>query len=163
MAFHVEQLDNEKHIRHLMQLAVKEHNELGFGRPFDVKAVEHSCKYYLNDHGRKWNTAWVVYTDDDVPIGFLVARRFEFYHSWETAVSQEFFFVLPEYRGTRAFMLLLNELVDWAAQHKAHKIYLTVAHDEKNPMTERLRILYNKLGYNQQGTFHVRELTHDQA
>lgn len=161
MTYHVERLDSTKHVNDICLLATEHNAEFGFDRPFSVDAIKSNCKFYTSEHNQRFVAAWIVYVDDDVPIGYIIAKRSELFHSWECIVTQEMFFVVAPYRGTRAFLLLLNEMTDWANQHNAHKIYLTVAHDEPTDKTKAISSLYEKLGYKMQGTYHVKEISHD--
>ena len=66
-------------------------------------------------------TIWMCVKGEE-PIGFLLADMYGFRAAKGLIVTQEVIFVRPAYRGSRAALLLMKELIAWAKQMGAKEI-----------------------------------------
>ncbi len=81
-------------------------------------------------------------------IGVLVAGIAPAYFSEEPTASDLLVYVLPEYRGSRAFYMMCLHYVVWAKEHGAKLIFLRTSTGIAPKKTGEL---YKRMGFNQIG------------
>jgi len=101
------------------------------------------------------NSVLFVVEDDDKPVGMLAAAIKETWFGPESFASEELFYVIPEYRGTRAAFLLMKAYMSWAEEQGIKHIRAGVATGGA-PGAERL---YEHFGMQRMGGNYVAHLT----
>ena len=93
--------------------------------------------------------------DDNKLIGFISGMHHEYFFSSKKKVSDLGFYILPEYRGSRASIKLIKELENWARSFNVDDIYLgqTTAVN-----IEKTQKFYERLGYKTVGFNTVKHL-----
>ena len=93
--------------------------------------------------------------DDNKLIGFISGMHQEYFFSSNKKVSDLGFYILPEYRGSRAAIKLLKELENWAKSFGVEDLYLgqTTAIN-----IEKTQKFYERLGYKTVGFNTVKHL-----
>jgi len=93
--------------------------------------------------------------DDSKLIGFITGMYHEYFFSSNKKVSDLGFYILPEYRGSRASIKLLKELENWAQSFGVEDLYLgqTTAVN-----IEKTQKFYERLGYKTVGFNTVKHL-----
>lgn len=93
--------------------------------------------------------------DDNKLIGFISGMHHEYFFSSNKKVSDLGFYILPEYRGSRASIKLLKELENWAQSFGVEDLYLgqTTAVN-----IEKTQKFYERLGYKTVGFNTVKHL-----
>jgi GNAT superfamily N-acetyltransferase len=94
-------------------------------------------------------------TDNDKIVGFIAALSHEYFFSNRKRVSDLGFYVLPEYRGSRAALKLVKSLETWAKEIGADDLHLgqTTAVE-----IDKTRQFYERLGYKTVGFNTVKHL-----
>lgn len=93
--------------------------------------------------------------DEDKLIGFITGMYHEYFFSSKKKVSDLGFYILPEYRGSRASIKLIKELENWARSFGVDDLYLgqTTAVN-----IEKTQKFYERLGYKTVGFNTVKHL-----
>lgn len=88
-------------------------------------------------------------------VGFISGLAHEYFFSNRKRASDLGFFVLPEYRGSRAALKLIKSLEIWAKEMNVDELYLgqTTAVD-----IDKTRQFYERLGYKTVGFNTVKHL-----
>lgn len=90
----------------------------------------------------------VVVVKDDAIIGVFAASAGETYFSTDRTASDILVYVIPEYRGSHAFLMLYAEYKEWAIKQGVKIMFLrnTTGYEP-----EKVGFLYHKLGFTQVG------------
>jgi len=88
----------------------------------------------------------LVAEKDDKIVGFLMASISEAYFSVEKVASDLLVYVLPDYRGSRAFLMLIASYVRWSKEHGAKLVFLGNTFGDST-----VDALYIKLGFRHMG------------
>lgn len=125
-------------------------------RETDFQNFELDPEKLLNGVGM-WihNATLLVVEDDDKIVGMLAAVIKETWFGPESFASEELFYVIPEYRGTRAAFLLMKAYMSWAKEQGIKHIRAGVATGGA-PGAERL---YEHFGMHRMGGNYVAHLT----
>jgi GNAT superfamily N-acetyltransferase len=101
------------------------------------------------------NAVGFVAIENDKIIGFISGLAHEYFFSNRTRVSDLGFFVLPEFRGSRAALKLVKSLETWAKEKGADDLHLgqTTAVE-----MDKTRQFYERLGYKTVGFNTVKHL-----
>jgi GNAT superfamily N-acetyltransferase len=101
------------------------------------------------------NVMIILAIDNDKIVGFIAAILHEYFFSNRKRVSDLGFYVLPEYRGSRAAIKLVKSLETWAKQTGADDLHLgqTTAVD-----IDKTRQFYERLGYKTVGFNTIKHL-----
>ncbi len=101
------------------------------------------------------NAVGFVAIENDKIIGFISGLAHEYFFSNRTRVSDLGFFVLPEFRGSRAALKLVKSLETWAKEKGADDLHLgqTTAVE-----MDKTRQFYERLGYKTVGFNTVKQL-----
>jgi GNAT superfamily N-acetyltransferase len=79
----------------------------------------------------EWPTFLVV-TENDTPIGFLLANRADYDAFAGFFISQAVFYVRPDKRGTRAAATLFRRFVRWAESFNPEDIYAGMGYGRRS-------------------------------
>lgn len=88
-------------------------------------------------------------------IAFLMATLSTYRHAHGLFVTQEIIFVKPEYRGSRAAVLLMKELVRWSKMLGAKEI---TGGNDNGFQSDRTARFLEHFGFKQVGNFMRRDL-----
>lgn len=101
------------------------------------------------------NAVGFVAIENDKIIGFISAIAHEYFFSNRKTASDLGFFVLPEFRGSRAALKLVKSLENWAKEIGADDLHLgqTTAVE-----MDKTRQFYERLGYKTVGFNTVKQL-----
>jgi GNAT superfamily N-acetyltransferase len=131
---------NRDDIHELALMAKEMHQESDFAPiPFDgvmceiflgkvIEDVENSCAFVTEKEG--------------VLTGAILASLSPFFFSTEKKISEIALYVKPEYRGSRASLLLEKQFDSWADERKIRRRYLG-----NSTGSDVVHELYQKLGY----------------
>jgi GNAT superfamily N-acetyltransferase len=113
-----------------------------------VTEAEFSCakleKHKILQLYKNPNAIAFLAIDNDKIVGFIAALSHEYFFSSRKTASDLGFYVLPEYRGSRAALKLVKSLEEWAKQMGASDLHLgqTTAVE-----IDKTRQFYERLGY----------------
>ena len=113
-----------------------------------VTEAEFSCakleKHKILQLYKNQNAIAFLAIDNDKIVGFIAALSHEYFFSSRKTASDLGFYVLPEYRGSRAALKLVKSLEEWAKQMGACDLHLgqTTAVE-----IDKTRQFYERLGY----------------
>ena len=113
-----------------------------------VTEAEFSCakleKHKILHLYKNPNAIAFLAIDNDKIVGFIAALSHEYFFSSRKTASDLGFYVLPEYRGSRAALKLVKSLEEWAKQMGASDLHLgqTTAVE-----IDKTRQFYERLGY----------------
>ena len=116
--------------------------------PFEMDVVLHNAEW-IAENPEGDTRIYVAYTDDGKPAGYLVAYVRPYLFNRRLSVGQEVVYVLPEYRGTRAFLMLMRRLDKLAQEVNALECYGCVANGRKMDSALKwfVRHNYEKVGF----------------
>ena len=117
----------------------------------NAKAEKHKIlQLYKNP-----NAVGFIAIENDKIIGFISGLFSEYFFSNRKQVSDLGFFVLPEFRGSRAALKLVKSLENWAKEMGADDLHLgqTTAVE-----MDKTRQFYERLGYKTVGFNTVKHL-----
>jgi len=152
----IAQIETPKDGTDVEELAQQHHDEFGTSREFDRKAVGQAAFHCVMDKQRRHLNCWVVYDDDDKPIGYLAGTIRPSFYSFRSYAVQEMWYVVPRARGSRASIELLVQFERWALSHNVERIYMQVEHDADDTLVMRIMKLMSRLGYRTQGYIAVK-------
>jgi GNAT superfamily N-acetyltransferase len=153
----VVEMQTDAHILDVRDLAVAHHDQYGGATEFDTAAVCASCRTMQQDRERVQDNCWIAYVDGKA-VGYLASSCVRNYYSWRNIATQQVWYVLPAYRGTRAGVLLVKALEKWARKHNCEAVYMGVEHDVYSDETARTVKLIGALGYNPRGVYAIKHL-----
>lgn len=109
-------LDHEED--EFVRLAVADLTETMPGEPFDEDVLRQTFRRYLET-----SSPTIFFAEHDRRvIGMVMSHAVPFDHRAGFYVTQRVLYVLPENRGTRAAVILMRHLVQWAEQTGAAEI-----------------------------------------
>jgi hypothetical protein len=152
----VKQIETPKDGLDVEELAQQHHDEFGTSREFDRKAVGQAAFHCTLDKQRKHLNCWVVYDDNNKPVGYLAATIRPSFYSFRSYAVQEMWFVLPRVRGSSASIKLLIHFEQWALSHRVERIYMQVEHDADDTLVQKILRLMARIGYRTQGYIAVK-------
>lgn len=123
--------------------------------PFDETEVAANCFACINDLERSQMNCWII-KDGDRIIAFGVGRIGKYMFSKAKIASMIFWYVLPEYRKTRASFEILHNFENWATLSGAARIEVGAAKvgvDEAN----KINRIFKRRGFRQYGELFYRE------
>ena len=101
------------------------------------------------------NAVGFIAIENNKIVGFISGFAHEYFFSNRKKASDLGFFVLPEYRGSRAALKLVKSLENWANEMNVDELYLgqTTAVE-----MDKTRQFYERLGYKTVGFNTVKHL-----
>lgn len=114
--------------------------------PFDVEATAQSVLTYVINNPNGFGI--LAYTDDGAAVGMLCGSVSPYVFSKGYIASDFAWFVLPEYRGSRAALKMLNMFTDWAKEKGALELCMGIS---TNVSPERTGKLLEKRGFRHVG------------
>lgn len=156
----IAQIETHEHIVMMQSLAQQHHEELGkaFNEPFSIESVKRACEHVISDKERVNSNCWLMFNDGR-HIGYIVGSRSINFYNWFTHARMEMLFVRKSDRNARSTRLLIQTLEEWARSYQCQRLYLSVGHLERTIYTENIGRYFNMIGFRQEGTCHVKELT----
>lgn len=140
------------------ELASMHHQELGEGRSFATASVVQSAFECRSQAYPRMMNCWIVYTDTGKPIGYLAATAQQWFHSPRRSAMQQMFYVVPEYRGAKAALLLVRAYEQWARELNCEVAFMMVEHNTEGEFTDRIGEFYTKVGFTKRGAIHIKNL-----
>lgn len=120
----------------IFKLAVAMHRETDFGNfSFDPEKAINSIGLWL--HGGLMLVVVDQAEDSEEVVGMMAASKKDPWFSQDVLVSEDFFYVREDKRGSRAAFLLMKGFIDWANEVGAHHLRAGVA-TGTGPAAERL-------------------------
>jgi GNAT superfamily N-acetyltransferase len=138
-----------KRIADVIGLAMKMQQESDFKTvPFDVDQIANSIMRMVVDNPRGFGV--VAYTDDGQPVGMLAGGLSYYMFSRGSVANDYAWFVLPEHRGSRAALKMLNMFKSWARDNGATELYIGITSDITKDRTGQMleRIGFDHVGGN---------------
>lgn len=117
--------------------------------PFEEDVVRFYASQSIDTPGH-FMTIFVCVTEDGRIIGYLVAHFAPYLFCRQFTAEQEVIYVLPEYRGSRAAMMLMSHFERWARMKGALEVYAGVANGFN---AERTTKFFEKLGFTDVGHY----------
>jgi len=90
----------------------------------------------------------VAYTDDDIPVGILCGGISNYVFSKGSVANDYAWYVLPEYRGSRAAIKMLKMFRSWAKDNGATELYMGIT---TNVSKDRTGQLLERVGFDHVG------------
>lgn len=122
--------------------------------PYDEAEVRANLFMCVGDIARETFNAWIV-RDGDKMIGFGVGQIAKFLFSGTTKASLALWYVLPEYRRTRAAFEILHNFENWAKLMGSIRIEVGVAKCSVEE-ADRLNKMFSKRGFTRYGELYYR-------
>jgi GNAT superfamily N-acetyltransferase len=101
------------------------------------------------------NTVFFIVIKNNKIVGFILAVAHEYFFSNRKRVSDLGLYVLPEYRGSRAALMLIKALETWAKDMGANDLHLG---QTSAVNMDKTRQFYERLGYKTVGFNTVKHL-----
>ncbi len=124
--------------------------------PFDKQKVRETARAYLKG---KLPTTRIWQCFDDAAGGKAIGHFVAFWASYMFTdgifTQQEVAYVLPEYRGSLAFIKMVDAYFEWGQQIGAKELYLGLANGLN---MEKIEGVFDRLHFNKVGTLHRRIL-----
>ena len=136
----------EKDVDRIVELARINH---GLSTPyleFSEEKVRETYQEYLDTAA----TTFFVCEEQGEVVGFVVASMNQYYHATGLYVACEVIFVDPAYHGSRAAILLMKELIQWARLLNAVEI---TGGNDNSLKTDRTTKFLKHFGFEQVGSF----------
>lgn len=114
--------------------------------PFDIEQAANSIVHMVINNPRGYGL--LAYTDDGEPVGMISGSITPYFFSRGYVASDFVWYVLPEHRGSRTAVRLLQKFKDWAEENGASQLYMGVT---TNISAERTGKLLGKLGFEHVG------------
>ena len=153
----VREMNTDSEIMDVRDLAVAHHEEYGGSREFSSAAVCEAGLRVRGDPLRRSENCWIAYAGEK-PVGYLAATCVQNFYNWRLIATQQMWYVLPEFRGSRAGVRLVRAFEEWARERRCEAIYMGVEHNVANAETERTAHLIGRLGYSMRGTYAVKHI-----
>ena len=158
---HVRELQSDDDIWAVRELAIAHHAEFGLGRSFDSAAVVQSGIECRSQDVRYMN-CWIAFNGEDKAVGYLAASSSRPYHTHRRVAVQDMWYVLPQYRGARAAIMLADAYEEWARWLGCEHAFMIVEHNELTEQTEKTSKLMDRLGFMRRGTMHIKSFTEEE-
>lgn len=118
---------------------------------FNADKVRETYRRYISD----CETTFFVVDDRRAVVGFLMATINGYRHADGLYTTQEVLFVRPEYRGSRAAVLLMKELIRWSQLLKAIEI---TGGNDNSFQSDRTAKFLEHFGFENVGNFMRRKM-----
>lgn len=138
-----------KRIADIIGLGMKMQQESDFKTvPIDIEQAAHSIMRMVVDNPRGFGV--VAYTDDGQPAGMLAGGLSYYMFSLGSVANDYIWFMLPEHRGSRAALKMLNMFKSWARENGATELYVGITSDITKDRTGQLleRVGFDHVGGN---------------
>lgn len=133
---------SEENLAHVLRLALSMQQESAYATvPFDV---EQTAVSVVNMVVRNPNGFGVLAHDGDKPVGMICGGMSPYVFSKGALVHDYAWYVLPEYRGSRTAIRLLDMFKKWAMDRGALELYMGVT---TNVEADRTGQLLERLGF----------------
>jgi len=137
---------SEENLGHVLRLALSMQKESAYATvPFDVEQTANSV---MNMVVRNPNGFGIVAYDEDKPVGMICGGMSPYVFSKGSLVHDYAWYVLPEYRGSRTALRLLDMFKKWAEDQGALEFYMGVT---TNVSADRTGQLLERLGFTRVG------------
>jgi len=134
-------------LRDILQLGVAMQQESEFSAiPFDIEQAAQSIVALVVNNPRGFGM--LAYTDEGKPVGMISGSITPYFFSRGWVASDFVWFVLPEYRGSRAAVKLLKLFKSWATEKGASELYMGVT---TNVSADRTGELLQRMGFKHVG------------
>ncbi len=113
-------------LRDILQLGIAMQQEADYKVvPFDIESAAQSTLSYIINNENGFGV--VAYTDDGKPAGLIAGSVTPYFFSKGRVASDFVWYVLPEYRGSRAAVKMLKMFKTWAAEQGAAELYMGIS------------------------------------
>jgi len=130
-------------LRDILQLGVAMQQESEFSAiPFDIEQAAQSIVALVVNNPRGFGM--LAYTDEGKPVGMISGSITPYFFSRGWVASDFVWFVLPEYRGSRAAIKMLKMFLSWSRDMGAMEAYVGVS---TNVSPQRTGKLLERLGF----------------
>tara|TARA_R110001632_G_scaffold51659_1_gene128627 strand:- start:27 stop:488 length:462 start_codon:yes stop_codon:yes gene_type:complete len=134
-------------LQDIIGLAFKMQQESDFQTvPFDIEQIANSVLRLVIDNPRGFGV--IAYTDDGKPSGMLTGSITDYVFSKGSIASDFAWFVLPEHRGSRTALKMLNMFKSWACENGATELYMGIT---TNVSKDRTGQLLERVGFDHVG------------
>jgi len=134
-------------LQDIVGLAFKMQQESDFQTvPFDIDQIANSVLRLVIDNPRGFGV--IAYTDEGEPAGMLTGSITDYVFSKGSIASDFAWFVLPEYRGSRTALKMLNMFRVWAKDNGATELYMGIT---TNVSKDRTGQLLERVGFDHVG------------
>ena len=134
-------------LQDIIGLAFKMQQESDFQTvPFDIEQIANSVLRLVIDNPRGFGV--IAYTDDGKPAGMLTGSITDYVFSKGSIASDFAWFVLPEHRGSRTALKMLNMFKSWARENGATELYMGIT---TNVSKDRIGQLLERVGFDHVG------------
>lgn len=154
-SIYVKEIDRSTDIIGLIDLGRHMRDELQPDMVFDEPYIYLQAEAIINDIDRDRMNCWVAY-DAGQLIGFFVGYCSPNVFSRERTASHEYWFVLKEYRKSRAAYLLMKAFEEWARLRGSTKIIVGVALDNTE-LAASVAMLFPRLGFKPAGSYFIKK------
>lgn len=113
--------------------------------PFSVERSAASIMRLIVDNP---NGFGVLAYDEDKPVGMIAGSLNPYFFSTGGLASDYVWYILPEYRGSRTSIRLLNMFRDWAKERGASELYMGIS---TNVNADRTGQLLERMGFKHVG------------
>lgn len=151
----VVEVRSDRHTEDLIKVAVLMHKETAAPiLDFMPNQIRKFCRQIQGDFDRDYLNGFLCY-NGDLPIGFIVCRACQYLFSTQILAYQELVYVKKEFRGTKAFILLIKAFEEWARLRGAVQVFTGVAVFDP-AVAKKTSKLLAKMGYPKVGAYHCR-------
>lgn len=134
-------------LRDVINLALAMQQESEFSAiPFDIEQLANSVMSLVINNPNGFGM--LVYTDEEKAVGMITGSITPYVFSRGWVASDFAWFVLPEYRGSRAAVKLLKLFKSWATEKGASELYMGVT---TNVSADRTGELLQRMGFKHVG------------
>ena len=131
----------KKDLVECLEMAHHQHQESKWSNlPFDTQRVK---DLYLNSINNPQYCVLLVEHEDKIVGGTACCTNFYIF-SYQTYVSDFFFFIYPEHRKGLFAYRLYQAIYDWAKKKKAQEVVISYGFGDDN---ERIKKFYTRMGY----------------
>jgi Acetyltransferase (GNAT) family len=143
--------------RELLPLFEEMHAENAPNLAFDGELLLRKMTPYIVDVERQWHNIWAAYREGE-PVGFIVGTVTEFWFSRDKMLeNNDFWFVTRKLRGSPVALLLLRQLLQWAALRGVVRYVIGSIHpDGRN--NRAFDKMASKLGFRPMGAYYVKDI-----
>jgi hypothetical protein len=134
-------------LQDILKIGFEMHKETDFQVvPLDIEQSANSILNMVINNPRGFGV--VAYTDDNVPIGILCGGISNYVFSKGSVANDYAWYVLPEYRGSRAAIKMLKMFRSWAKDNGATELYMGIS---TGLFAERTGQLLERVGFDHVG------------
>lgn len=140
----------KEHFAPFVELARHMQEECEPEVPFDVEELLTNMFRCIGDEERQHLNSWICIRNQRI-IGLAVGSAVPFYFSKKMTAILNYWYVLPEYRGTRSAMELLRAFEKWARSIGATRIYVGAERINDVAFADRVNEMIEKRGFTRFG------------